>query len=69
MKDPIVLCEFKCPLHEQCAHYCEGFDKTKTLHWGVEPYNYEKNKCQGFAQIDVDTIIDKVNEILKPKMN
>jgi hypothetical protein len=62
-----TLCDFKCPKHEKCAMYCEGFDKSKTFHWGKEPYNYRTNSCQGFAPIDEDYVIKKVVNFLKPK--
>lgn len=47
-----IWCDYKCPLHEECRNYADGFDKTRTVHWGVNPYNHDKDKCVGFERIE-----------------
>jgi hypothetical protein len=54
-KDRIILCEgTKCPLAEKCDKYCPTMDKTKTVHWGIIPYNHQKGKCSYFKESDID---------------
>lgn len=62
-----TLCDFKCPVYQSCRNYVEGFDKTKTIHWGAMPYR--NGKCIGFEQLTEDDIIDFVNRILTPFNN
>ena len=62
-------CDFKCPLHESCSWYLEKINKAKNIHWGIEPYNYEKNKCEWYVSMGLDELIDKVNHYLKPFNN
>jgi hypothetical protein len=64
-----ILCDYKCPLHDKCRNYVEGFDKTKTMHWGKDPFNYQKGKCSGFEPFSEDDLIDRINNILIKPLN
>ena len=73
MKKNYALCDGKtkegkdCPLKDSCARYLPDMDKTKIIHiaWGP----YKNNKCGQFEPLDLDDIIEKVNDILKPFNN
>lgn len=48
-----ILCDFaQCPLHTQCAFFCEGFDRERTLHYGAYPYEVMVGRC--FEQKEED---------------
>ena len=51
----IILCEGTgCPIKDKCAFWNESMDKSKTVHWGLIPYNHERGKCNYFEEIDID---------------
>lgn len=66
-----TLCPYRCPLHEGCARFCESMDKSKTFHFGKNPYEVTKktNQCNWFIKMGEDDVIDKINELLKIKSN
>jgi hypothetical protein len=40
-------------------------DKTKTYHFGVNPYDYKKEKCDWYEEMSEDDLLDRV----KSKLN
>jgi hypothetical protein len=67
MNNNNILCDHKCPLHENCARYLEGIDRSKTFH--VDPVPYKDGKCFLFTPLTEDDVIDKVNKIVNRRMN
>lgn len=67
-----TLCDFECPLSGQCQNYVVGFDKTKTAHWGIRPYNEVKGKCQGFEAFEPEQeepTEEEVNALIQKYLN
>jgi hypothetical protein len=67
MNNNCISCDYKCPLHENCARFNEYLDKSKEFHFGTNPY--KNGKCFYFSPITDDDIIDKVTKFLKPFNN
>jgi hypothetical protein len=50
-----VLClGDNCPIREGCAYYCPTMDTFKTKHWGLTPYDHEKQLCKQFVPKETD---------------
>jgi hypothetical protein len=64
--DEKIYCDYKCPLHEQCGNYRQVVNKRRMTHWGVNPFNYEKNKCVGFEQMTSEDIAEIIIATLNP---
>jgi hypothetical protein len=44
-------------------------DKTKTDHFAVNPFNYKTGKCGFYEHLTEDDIIERINIIMRAKMN
>jgi hypothetical protein len=62
MKTNYTLCDFKCPLKEDCARYLEDLNKSNTNHFAFMPYSESKQKCNFFVQLEIDDIINLLND-------
>ena len=62
-------CDHKCPLHESCSWYLEKINKSKNIHWGINPYNYKKNSCSWYVAKTIDELEQRVNDFLSPYNN
>lgn len=67
MNNNAISCDHKCPKHESCARFLEGFDRRNTFHF--DPMPYKDGKCNWFVQLTEDDLIDKVNRIINPLKN
>jgi hypothetical protein len=65
MAKSYTLCDWDCPLKGTCNRYCPTMDKTKTYHFGVNPYDYKKEKCDWYEEMSEDDLLDRV----KSKLN
>jgi hypothetical protein len=53
-KQKIILCDYtSCGKSETCAFYCPSMDKTKTLHFGADPYPVTKGRCYQKRETDI----------------
>jgi hypothetical protein len=57
-----IMCDYQCEKHSSCAFYCPTMDKTKTLHYGANPYEKLKGRCFKEKEIDepINTLINDV---------
>lgn len=65
MKKPksYTLCDFQCPIMGTCNRYCPQMDKKKTNHFGVNPFNYERNKCDWYEKMTDEELIERMEKL------